>query len=180
MRFRPQFGRLLCAAVVLFTASAIATAAPIAVNATVTSLGSLFHYEYSITNNTLDDVFIIDVTTPKSLTAVTDLKAPMGFQIAFDSGLGLVSFIEDSSHFAAIPTLGFSFDSPFAPVASVFNATVVNGTSVVYNLTGPTESPAAVPEPGTAPILAILALALPVLLRRRRNASNSSDVIQAN
>lgn len=179
MRFRPQFGRLLSAAVVLFATSAIAAAAPITVNATVPPLGSLFHYDYSITNDTPDDAFIIDVTVPMSLTAVTNLIAPLGFQIAFDSGLGLVSFIEDSSFFTPIPTLGFSFDSPLGPAASIFNATVFSAASGIYNVNGPTESPAAVPEPGAAPMLAILALALPVLLRRRRNASSVNSVIQA-
>ena len=160
-------GRFIGVAALLAATSLVATADPIVVSATVTTAGPLYHYAYVITNNTADDLILVDIPVPMDPMAVFDIVAPAGFTNAFDSGLGLVSFLEDSSFFTASPTGGFSFDSPDGPAASIFDGTLLGGGGL-YDLKGPTTSPAMVPEPGYALVCAIALGALAALLHRRR------------
>jgi hypothetical protein len=154
-------------AIVLFLATSVsATADQVVVTSTVTPITGGYEYAYTITNNTADDPFIIDIPVPADPTAISDLTVPSGFTSAFDSGLGLVSFLEDTSNFTSTPQGGFFFDSPVAPGAVTFQATVLSSTTFdLYTISSPTLAP--VPEP------AYLSLwFLPVfgcLLIRRRN-----------
>jgi hypothetical protein len=145
--------------------SSLATAGTVIVNPTVTGSAGSFLYSYTITNNTPDDPFVIDIPVPNRPSAVTNLIAPSGFKAAFDSGLGLVSFLEDSLFFTSAPVSGFSFTSPYGPGSVLFQATTLSSSSGnVYTISGPTMAP--VPEPGYVAILAVLALAAAPRIRR--------------
>ena len=158
------FGRMKARAIhstlLLLLASSIAGATTVTVTPTVTHVGSLYKYAYSIVNDTPDDSFLIDIPVPKDPDAVLDLTAPAGFETAFDSGLGLVSFLENTSMFGSTPAAGFSFESPDAPGAVDFDATLLSSSSgSLYTLAGPTVAP--VPEPAQAlPVVLFAALCL--------------------
>ena len=148
--------------------SAVATAGAIIVTPTVTPVGSLFHYDYSIANNSPDDVVLVDISVPPASGAVQNLTAPSGFLTAFDSGLGLVSFIEDTAFFGSTPLDGFAFDSFYPPGTTMFQATILNSaTGDLYTMSGPTTAP--VPEPGSGGLLAASMLALLLRRKLRRN-----------
>ena len=59
---------------------------------------------------------------------------------AYDSVLGLVSFIENQGVFTATPESGFSFDSPVAPGPGTFNATLFDGGTQRGSVQGPVQS----------------------------------------
>jgi len=134
--------------------------AALMVEATVQPLsGGLFHYEYTITNDTPDDVVLVTITdapTNEDTNITNTLAAPVGFLASYDFGLGFVDFLADTSLFGSMTTVsGFSFDSAFGPAAGFFNA------FAALTLNGDTPTGAiqrqVVPEPGT---LALLALGL--------------------
>jgi hypothetical protein len=137
---------------------------------------SLFTYTYSVTNNLpvlppdpLDPLTVpntlafVDLSVPALAGAVLLNPAtfPTGFQIVFDPGLGLVSFLEDledplaptPQSFAPQTTVGgFTFNSPFGPQGTSFMATVLpNGNTI----SGTTLGPSVIPEPGTLTLLAV-------------------------
>ena len=142
----------------------MASAATITVTPTVTTVGALFKYSYSISNTGSDDSFLIDIPVSGP---ITNLKTPAGFTSAFDSGLDLVSFLENTSMFGPTPVSGFSFQSPFAPSPVLFQATLLsNTTGDLYTLSGPTQSP--VPEPGYFPLLLLMGTACLITIRGRR------------
>ena len=157
---------LLGTAVFFFVTSASALAGLIDVTPTITANGALTHYAYTIANNTADDPFVIDIPVAKGLGVVLNLTAPVGFTKAYESVLGLVSFLEDTAFFTSTPKGGFSFDSAIKPQAVQFQATVLGGVGI-YNLSGPTMS-AQVPEPGYLPAFLSLLVAAPLLRRRIR------------
>src|SRR5437870_2875031 len=74
-----------------------AASAQVTVSPTVTFSNGLFHYDYSVTNTSVNDVFLVDVHVTQQGDTVQNLMAPAGFQAAFDPGLGLVSFLEDTN-----------------------------------------------------------------------------------
>lgn len=155
-------GALLCA----LAFPSIVRAEPVMVNATVTPSGSLFRYNYSVTNSASFDISAITINVLSLPNAVQNLIAPTGFNIFFDSGLGVVNFVENTRTFTAGTTVsGFQFDSPFAPQVSSFTALGLDASQNPIIFTGTTLAPAAaVPEPTT---LALLAPGLLYLLRRR-------------
>ena len=139
--------------------------AQVSVSETLTPAGSLFQYNYTVANNTPDDIFILTLgNLPTGPNAVQNLAFPTGFQAAYDSGLNLVSFLPDlgsSSVFAAGTTLsGFSFQSPYKPLGTTFSTLSLNG-EVTGNVT---------PEPGAVPLLCGV-LATGLAFRRRVRAS---------
>ena len=160
--------------IVLFLATAVfATASQIVVAPTVTPIAGGYEYAYTITNNTPDDPFLIDIPVPEDPSAVTNLMAPAGFTSAFDPGLGLVSFLEDTSFFTSTPQSGFSFDSPDAPGLATFQATVLSSSTFdLYTISGSTTAP--VPEPAFLWLLILPLLAC--LLIRRPGRSRSIKV----
>jgi hypothetical protein len=96
-----------------------AARADVTVDALVTPLaGGLFHYKFSITNDSLADLFLVTITdAPLGEQRITDtLSAPQGFLASYDPGLGLLDFLGDSTpNFPIGKTDGFAFDSAFGP-----------------------------------------------------------------
>jgi hypothetical protein len=159
----------LFAALVVATAAGVAPAigAPI-VAPTVTVVGPLFHYDYTITNDPPgEDIELVDISVLPADATLTNLFAPTGFQAVYDSFLGLVTFLPSLGSpdlFAVGTTLsGFGFESENPPSPSTFQALTSSGGLLV----GATEAPgtaSVIPEPGT---LGLLALGLGALVRRR-------------
>jgi hypothetical protein len=137
--------------------SALACASSISVEATVTPGSGVFHYEYSMANTTADDVLLIDIPVPADPLAVRSLTAPSGFLAAFDSGLGLVSFLDDTALFGATAQAGSSYDSLYVPGPVTFQGTAVTADEILHTLKGATVAP--VSEPGYLAPLALLSAA---------------------
>jgi len=164
-------GRLGHRILIFLATSVFATAAQVVVAPTVTPIAGGFEYAYTITNNTPDDAFIVDIPVPADPLAITDLTAPSGFTAAFDSGLGLVSFLEDTSFFTSTPQSGFFFDSPDAPGSVTFQATVLNLDTGLYTVSGPTMAP--VPEPAYLSLCLLPVFAWMLIRRRYRLRSET-------
>lgn len=125
-----------------------AAQAQIQVTPSVTFASGLYTYDYTVVNNSSDDVFDIAINVTPGVNTVQNLSVPVGFMSAYDSNLGIVDFISDTSLFGVGTTQGgFMFDSPLAPGPSSFAALTLNGTVI-----GTTQS--AVPEPGLPALLA--------------------------
>ena len=142
----------------LFTAIA-ACNAQVVISPTVTAIGgALFHYNYTITNTSAtDDLFDVSIHVIPAIGSVQNLVTPAGFKSAFDSGLGLVDFVEDSSFFTTgTPITGFGFDSKFAPGTGVFDANFLTAAGSINTVSGRTLTPVGppVPEPGPWAFLA--------------------------
>jgi len=138
---------------------------------TVTPGVGVFHHEFTITNNTIDDVAVVSILdAPIGDPFITgSLIVPVGFMGSYDSGLGVIAFLGNTQLFAAGTTTGgFEFDSAFAPTPSpsslftAFEALTVNGSFI----TGDVQSAVAqVPE---APPLLLLVLGVLSLWVARR------------
>lgn len=155
-------------------AAALAHAGTVDVSVDVTPDGSLFQYDYTIADGT-GELAVLDIAVTPGI-AITGLTAPGGdsaaspFNTAYDSVLGLVSFIENQGIFTATPESGFIFDSSVAPNASTFNATLFDGTTQGGSVQGPIVP--AVPEPSSAIPCALASAAL-LFWRKRWLASRS-------
>ena len=127
---------------------------------------SLYTYSYSVLNGGAFDLALVDVQVPFGPNAVRNLVAPAGFNIAYDSGLGLVSFLEDADPFTpqsfapGVSVGAFKFSSAFAPGRTPFSSLDILGNATNGVTTG------AVPEPAT--LGWGLALLAPVLIARPR------------
>lgn len=152
----------------LFLLFSAAVSAPAAVSVlgmpTFNASTGRYLYEYSVTNSASTEE-IIQVTFPVSPTAaLLGLTAPTGFRLTYDTVGARVNFIWDDDEFtpqtfAPNSTVsGFSFTSADVPGTVEFTASDIN-----EDFMGFTTAP--VPEPSS---LILGALALPVLLRRRR------------
>jgi len=152
-------------------ASAIAQAGVVTVSAVVTPGSGLFQYDYSIANGTADDLFDLDIAVTPGI-AITDLSAPAGFDTAYDSGLGLVSFLEDTASFDSTPLSGFIFDSSIAPATTTFTAQLLDSDFDIIPTPGTTTGPvaAAAPEPASLTLCALCGAAL-LFWRKRCFAS---------
>jgi len=157
-------------------AAAAANAATVDVTVDVTPIsGGLFQYDYTIADGT-GELFDLDIAVTPG-TEITGLTAPGGdsptsaFNTAYDSVLGLVSFIQNLGTFTATPESGFIFDSPTAPGATTFTANLATDTGIGIQ-TGGTQGPveAATPEPSTLALCAAAAAAL-VFSRKRLSFS---------
>ncbi len=154
----------------LMATTVFAAAAEVVVAPTVTPISGGFEYAYTITNNTPDDSFLVDIPVPADPLAITNLTAPSGFKAAFDSGLGLVSFLEDTSFFTSTPQSGFFFDRPEGPGQVTFQATVVNlDSGDLYTVSGATTAP--VPEPAYLALSFLPVFAWMMIRRRDRHRS---------
>ena len=136
---------------------------------TTTFDDGLFHYDYTISNNTTNDFLLVTLDVAAQPNAIQNLATPDGFVAIFDAGLGLLDFGgEDSPGFSAGSTFtGFEFDSPFQPEVSSFTALRLDTNENPVTFTGRTSAPTAVPEPST---IAGLAIASTMLLFRRKRA----------
>jgi hypothetical protein len=140
----------------------------ISVTDVVTPIGSLFQYDYTVSDGTgLLAVLDIAVTPGQTITGLTGPGGPTDFETAYDSVLGLVSFLENNAVFTSTPESGFIFDSSIAPENSNFGVTLFDGTTG----TGAVQAPvASVPEPGSLGLCATAVAAL-VFWRKRPRRS---------
>lgn len=156
---------LLALAAALAHANTITTVdGEISVTAVVTLSGSLYTYDYTVADAT-GLLAVLDIAVTPGIS-ITNIQAPGGasaFETAYDSGLGLVSFLENNAVFTDAPEAGFTFESPVAPGASSFDVTLFDGTTGSGSVEGPLVS--SVPEPGS---WMLCALAGAVLLSSRK------------
>ena len=94
------------------------------VTPTVTTLaGSIYHYNYSIKNTSADDLFDVTIHVRAGAGQIFNVMAPIGFRASYDSGLGLVDFVENTNTFVTNQAIsGFTYDSSLAPNPSTFDA----------------------------------------------------------
>ena len=143
--------------------------AQVFVTSTATFTGSAFHYIYTVTNTSPDDLFVVNLNgLPSVQGALFNFTAPNGFtETNYDYNVGIESFQANDSFASGSTTSGFSFDSAFAPSAVAFDT--VSGAATPY--TGMTLGPAGAPVP-EASTLVSLGMGLSVLafavVRRRR------------
>lgn len=159
----------------LWSGSAANVSAQVVITPMVTLNAGVYTYSYSVMNGSANTLAIVSFgAMPASSFTVQNLTAPMGFLATYDSGNGLVSFLEDNSGatpqtFAPGSTVTpFTFTSTFAPGATSYEALDIFGNP----FTGVTQAP--VPEPG---VLALCILALPVfvfLVQRRRKMQRAT------
>ena len=167
-----QGGRILGGMLLLTLGSFGVAHAQIVVSPTVTFASGLFHYDYSISNSTPDDLFDLDIFVPSDASAgttvVQNLSAPTGFLAANDFVLGTVSFLEDTSLFNATPQSGFAFDSPLGPGSAVFSGNLAPNTpnGPINTLGGGTQAPAT-PEPGSLAVFGALTASGIFAVRRK-------------
>jgi hypothetical protein len=142
----------------------------ITVTDVVTPIGPLFQYDYTVSDGTGQlAVLDIAVTPGQSITGLTGPGGPTDFETAYDSVLGLVSFLENDAVFTSTPESGFIFDSPVGPESSSFDVTLFDGTTGTGSVQAPVGS---VPEPGSLGLCAIGGAAL-VFWRKRPFRSGS-------
>jgi len=123
--------------------------ADVIVDATVSPIPGGFHFDYSITNNESEDLVIVSIAGPAGDPLIgPTLTAPGGFLTSYDSGLGVIDFIGDTSAFlVGMTTIGFGFDSAFSPVPTTFEALTISGQKIVGTTQAPGGGP--IPEPST-------------------------------
>lgn len=150
--------------------SATAAHAQVTVESTVTPVGSLFNYSYSVTNFSATDLFIVNLNNlPRVAGALTNFTAPAGFQIStYDPGVGIESFLADSQSFTpGVVISGFSFTSAYGPGTVQFDASNFGGDT----LTGTTRGPIVPPVPEASTLISVgagvLLLTFSVVRRRR-------------
>ncbi len=160
--------------------------AQVTVNATVTANGSLFDYRYSVFNGSGVDLALIQFQIAAQQNVVTNLQAPLGFDINFDPSNGFVTFFEDNNpnttqSFAPGSTVApFTFTSAFGPGQTTFSGFDDNGggfsgatiAPLVRAVPGPGPNPA-IPEPGTLALGLTLAPGLLAASLHRRRASTA-------
>ena len=162
----------LCAFIVAPAAHAqLVTLSPVMLS------NGLYHYDYSIANNTASDLFDLDINVAPGLNTVQNLTAPAGFMATNDTGLGIVDFLEDTSSFTAVPLSGFAFDSPLPPQSSTFDANLADPNSNITVVSGQVIAPQ-VPEPGTLALALLAAPGLLLTVRRRRTTPTSDRSTQ--
>jgi hypothetical protein len=159
----------------ILTAPSVSSAL-LVVQDTVTPGVGVFHHEFTITNNTVDDVAIVSIVdAPIGDPFIAgSLVVRAGFLGSYDSGLGFVDFLGDTQLFAVGTTTGgFEFDSAFAPTPgppsrfAAFEALTVNGDLI----TGDVQSTAVqVPEP--PPFLLLVLGVLSLWVARRLGDAN--------
>lgn len=147
---------------------------PITVTDVVTPIGSLFQYDYSVTDGT-GELAVLDIAVTPNVP-ISGLTAPGGssaFTSTIDtvgSGSGeqeFVSFLENNAIFTSTPESGFIFDSSVAPSASTFDVTLFDSTTGTGS---GISAPIVTPEPSSLP-LGTLGLSALLFWRKRWLAS---------
>ena len=90
---------------------------------------------------------------------------------AYDSGLGLVSYLEDTSLFTTAPLSGFTYDSDFAPMTSTFDSNFAPLAGGITVTSGSTL--AAVPEPGSVALFASMGAVAGFAARRKQRRNRA-------
>jgi len=137
----------------------------ITVTNSVSSVGPLFQYNYTVSDGT-GQLAVLDIGVTPGIS-ISGLAAPGGaaaFMTAYDPVLGLVSFLENNSVFTAAPESGFIFDSFVAPGASTFGVTLFDVTTG----SGHVQAPVVAPEGSS---LALFAFGLAAILFWRKTCS---------
>jgi hypothetical protein len=137
---------------------------PVTVTDVVTPIGSLYQYDYTVTDGT-GELAVLDIAVTPGITisGITAPGGPAAYESAYDSVLGLVSFLENAAIFPSTPLSGFIFDSSVAPSASHFGVTLFDGTTGTGGgITGPVT-----PEPASLGLYALGGAAL--LFWRKRS-----------
>jgi hypothetical protein len=161
----------------LLFGGAPAWAVPI-VQSNVTPIGGgLFHFEFSVTNDSIDDIVLVSIDAPPGDASIgATLLAPLGFLASYDSGLGIIDFLEGTDLFSVGTTItGFSFDSNMGPGNGAFDdfsGLTVDGDT--FSGTVETTVVSAVPEPSTAASVAVGAAVLIGLLVRHESKRRRS------
>ena len=173
LRIRVSFALALVAgAFLLLTLPVAVRAQTIDVTPTVSLLSSgLYHYDYSITNNTVGDLANVEINVISLADAVQNPLAPTGFSINFDPVAGVLDFSEDTETFGlGAAVSGFQFDSRYAPKTAPYTGLAIIDGAVV-TIRGTTIGPFSAPEPGTLLYgLTLAPVAGAFWLRRRRAA----------
>jgi hypothetical protein len=152
---------------VVLALAASAQAATVVVNVSYASAGpGAYLYTVSLTNNSPNELVVVSLLDGPTtdLLITPSFTKPSGFLGSYDSGSGIVDFLEDSSSFTVGGTFGnFTFVSAAAPntAFTMFEAT----DSLGGTISGTTNL---IPEPASTGLIA-LAL-LPTIIRRRRAA----------
>lgn len=139
----------------------------ITVTGAVTQAGSLYTYNYTVSDGT-GLLAVLDIAVPPG-TSITGLATPGGstaFKTAYDPILGLVSFLENNSVFSSTPLAGFMFTSTLPPGTTAFGVTLLNNATAMGSVLGPVGPGSPVPEPASLALCALGATAL--FLGRKR------------
>ncbi len=126
-----------------------ASRADLVLSPMITSSNGVFTYDYTIMNDTSMDLALVNLFVPAGPGEIMNVMAPSGFQGVYDSGLGIVTFLSDSSTITSgFSGDGFSFQTTDAPGTINTSALSLTGDSLVGTAVGP------VPEPGSMAFLA--------------------------
>ncbi len=137
------------------------TEGSITVTDAVTSVGSLFQNNFTVTDGT-QQLAVLDIAIPDG-AVISGFEIPGGpnaYSTAFDSVLDLASFVENNAIFPDIPQSGFIFDSSVPLGLSTFGVTLFDGTTAQGTFNGAT------PEP-TSLALCVLGTAALLFWRKR-------------
>ena len=141
----------------------------------VTSIGPLFQYDYTVTDET-GQLAVLDIAVTPGVD-ISGLTAPGG-SLDFTSTVDtvntptgpeeFVSFLENNGTFTNTPESGFTFDSSVPPSASTFDVTLFDGSTG----SGSVQGPVVTPEPSS---LALCVLGGAALLFWRKRLLNSAS-----
>lgn len=145
------------------------------VHGTATPIPGAFHYELVVSNTGPEDIVLVSLVDAPLDDPLIDptLTTPPDFLGLYDSGLGIVDFLEDTDFFGAgTETSGFSFHSLAGPDAfftsfEAFSteADFISGDVEIRLLPGDPGS--AVPDTGAAWVLFGLGLTGLISFRKR-------------
>lgn len=148
-------------------AAANLPAADLEVFAASSPIAGGYHYDFTIRNNGLEDIVLVTINAPLADPLIDpSLTVPADFLGSYDSGIGLVDFLEFTGLFEAGSTkTGFSFDSTGAPpdFISQFWGLTVNGNTP----SGTVQFGAGVPDGGATWLALAMSLASLGVAQRR-------------
>jgi hypothetical protein len=140
----------------------------------ITPLGGSFQYDATIRNNSPLDLTLVSIVDAPPGDPLIDpsLTTPAGFIGLYDSGLGIVDFLEVTSTFpVGVTVSGFQFISSSLPPAffTTFEALDINGDSISGSITIVNAPPnGTVDDSGSTLALAALAVVLTLAGRHLR------------
>lgn len=170
-----KFAHLFSAAAILVMTLGAPSAKAVVVHGVVTQLAGSYLYEIFVLNDEAAELLIvslIDAPLADPLIGPT-LTTPVGFLGNYDSGLGYVDLIADTTSFLPGSTVdGFSFESLAGPGTGYFTTfEAIDASGNPYS--GPvTLTVNGVPETGGTLMMSGLVCAALGLLRRRKTAQD--------